>query len=249
MQVKRLAARLREQDWFAVAVELIVVVVGILIALQLDQWADARKERAQERVYLERLRDDLLAEQADARAATRFAENRLEAVDVLEDMADGSLSDGVDTRQTPWAIETATWRSFPKIRAYVYGELQSSGQMGLIHNVELRRKLADHYAIIAHFGRVADDLSAQARFDAATAGLLTRGELAALEATGGDTSKLQTDAARAEAISRQFSTLDAAKRELPGMSQHHLFNLRVIAEMDERLTGLVALIDQELARR
>lgn len=249
MQIKSVAVRLREQDWFAVVIELVVVVVGILIALQLDQWADARKERAQERVYLERLRDDLTAEQADARAAASFARNRLEAVEVLQDLSDGKLDDATDPRQAPWALETATWRSFPKTRAYVYGELQSSGQMGLIHSVELRRKLADHYALIAHFGRVAEDLSAQMRFDAATAGLLFLDELAALEATGGGTANLQTDEARAKAIAQQFQQLDAAKREIPSLSQHHLFNLRVIGEMDERLDQLVALIDQELQRR
>ena len=32
-------------NWFAVAIEFIVVVVGILLAFQITEWADARSDR------------------------------------------------------------------------------------------------------------------------------------------------------------------------------------------------------------
>lgn len=247
MQVKRLAARLREQDWFAVAIELIVVVVGILIALQLDQWATDRAERKLENTYLWRLAGDLRAEQQGVHDAQQFARNRLEAVALLEDMADGQTGN-VDPRRIPWAVETASWRSFPQTTAYVANELRTSGQMNIIQSVELRKDLADHYAQIAHFGRVADDMSAQLRYDASVAGLLSTSELASLEKTGGDIDGLEIDGARADEIVRDFAALGDAHRELPGIAQHHLFNLRVMAEMDGRIDALLAQIDGELKR-
>lgn len=245
MLMRRIADRLRNQDWLAVLVELAVVIVGILLALQVDQWASDRAERGRERAYLWRLAGDLRAEQQGVKDAEQFARNRLEAVALLEDMADGTI-DEPDVRRVPWAVETASWRSFPKTTAYVVTELQTSGQMGLIRSVDLRKGIADHYAQIAHFGRVADDLSAQQRYDAAVAGLLNTGELAALERTGGELEGLAIGDERAGQIVRDFAARPDAQRELPGIAQHHLFNLRVMAEMDERIDRLLAIIDEEL---
>lgn len=44
--------------------------------------------------------------------------------------------------------------------------------MILLQSVELRRMLAEHYQQIEHDARVGEDLSAQRRFEPATAGLL-----------------------------------------------------------------------------
>ena len=41
--LRRLVASARRQDWFAVAVELIVVVAGIFIGLQVANWNEGRK--------------------------------------------------------------------------------------------------------------------------------------------------------------------------------------------------------------
>ncbi len=46
---------LQDRDWVGVAIELAVVVAGILIAFQIDQWGDERERRSEERHLLERL--------------------------------------------------------------------------------------------------------------------------------------------------------------------------------------------------
>ena len=56
---RRLTERLKQHGWFAVGVDLLVVVVGILIALQVDAWAQGRADRRLERVYLQHLKEDL----------------------------------------------------------------------------------------------------------------------------------------------------------------------------------------------
>lgn len=65
------AARMRKADWLSIAGELAIVVFGILIAFQLDRWAEGWS-RAQEReLFVQRL-----AEETDAN------------VDALDDLAD-----------------------------------------------------------------------------------------------------------------------------------------------------------------
>ena len=48
MIIKRMARFIRQHDWSAVIVEIIVVIVGLMLAFQLDRWWEQRGERAQE---------------------------------------------------------------------------------------------------------------------------------------------------------------------------------------------------------
>jgi hypothetical protein len=85
MIFKRAVARLRAQDWVAIAIELAIVIVGVLIATQVANWNVERLERRENQRMLERLSPELrnvLAVYAGARsyyaltrdhAATAFA--------------------------------------------------------------------------------------------------------------------------------------------------------------------------------
>lgn len=55
----RLSHAVREQNWFAVALEIVIVVLGVVIGFQVSAWGQARADRAQERVYLHQLESDL----------------------------------------------------------------------------------------------------------------------------------------------------------------------------------------------
>src|SRR5688572_4608935 len=169
------------QDWVAVAIELIVVVLGILIALEVDQWAQRRQEHDLEKAYLLQLKEDLRTEYGRATDAESWAKDRLKAVEVLNRVATDHAAAAADPAAVLWAIETASWRSFPKGNAFVYDELQSSGHMRLIRSVALRRLLAEHYAKLAIDAWVGEDREAEEKFDQATAGLLNVQELMALE--------------------------------------------------------------------
>ena len=52
--LRRLAEAIREQNWFTVALEILIVVVGIFIGLQANDWNQARIDRELEVRYLER---------------------------------------------------------------------------------------------------------------------------------------------------------------------------------------------------
>lgn len=51
----RAAGRARKADWWAVAGELLIVVVGILIAFQLDRWSEGWRGAKDRSAYLQRL--------------------------------------------------------------------------------------------------------------------------------------------------------------------------------------------------
>ena len=176
-------------------------------------------------------------------AALGFARDRIVAVRVLESLANDSSAPIEQPARIPWAIETASWRSFPRITAFVYRELQSTGAMTLLGSVELRRMLAEHYQQVEHDARVGEDLSGHRRFEAATAGLLTVDELIAVEKASGESFELQISPERARALAAAFAQRHLAIAELPGLAQHHTFNLRVIGDMQRRAGELMELIE------
>ena len=59
MILRRLAESIREQNWFTVLLEVLIVVIGIFVGLQVDDWNRARIEQDEESEYLARLADDL----------------------------------------------------------------------------------------------------------------------------------------------------------------------------------------------
>ncbi len=55
---ERLRRALREQNWFAVALEVVVVVVGVVLGFQVSTWGQGRADLAREAGYLEQLGQD-----------------------------------------------------------------------------------------------------------------------------------------------------------------------------------------------
>ena len=59
MIVRRIVESLKNQHWTSVLIELAIVVLGVFIGLQVDNWNQARGERAAETGYLSGLREDV----------------------------------------------------------------------------------------------------------------------------------------------------------------------------------------------
>src|SRR5210317_1812418 len=60
MILRRISENLRSQNWFAVIVELFIVVIGVFMGLQVQDWNEVRKERIEERELLSRLYEETL---------------------------------------------------------------------------------------------------------------------------------------------------------------------------------------------
>jgi len=243
----RLSGALKRQDWAAVAIELLVVIIGVLVALELNQWAERRETRVLEHSYLIRLKEDLQMERDQADRFTAVVNRRLEAVALLDRLASDPTALVGDPRDVPCALATVSWGSFPPVHNISYLELQNTGRMSLIRSVALRRMLAEHYETLADFALPGLDRTGQNRFESRTAGLLSTSEGIAIERVDGDCQNMApVTPARAEAIARAWAKRRAAIDELPGLAEHHEFNLRVIEGMQKRIDALIALINRQL---
>lgn len=149
MILRRLANSIRQQDWFAVLIEFVVVVAGIFAGLQANEWAQERADRQQERAALERLfyeaesaRDLLDGYVQRTLYLNKLRRNSVQFVDSNVPVPDDEL---------PLKIGINTLAMFPAILpvSVTYDELKSSGQMQLIRSPELRQQIAVFHTDLA----------------------------------------------------------------------------------------------------
>jgi hypothetical protein len=59
MILRRMSAHVREQNWTAIGIELVIVGVGVFLGIQAQAWSSERSDRRLEQIYLQRLLADL----------------------------------------------------------------------------------------------------------------------------------------------------------------------------------------------
>ena len=62
MILRRITANFRRQDWTAVVVELVIVILGVFIGMQVSNWNQDRATNQQSAIFTTRLKADLRAE-------------------------------------------------------------------------------------------------------------------------------------------------------------------------------------------
>jgi hypothetical protein len=144
--LKRVATALRRQDWPTVTVEFLLVVLGVLFALQLDNWNEQRKDRALFRDYLVQL-------QADLRKDVEQAERRIAAAKSLDERAaylisviEGKAAQPIDHNRLVSAVLTAGYAYLDLVNRQTYDELISTGNLRLFPDTALKREVVTYYA-------------------------------------------------------------------------------------------------------
>ena len=94
MLLGRLKNHLSDHNWSALIVDVVVVIVSILVAFQIDRWAEQRRDQHLETEYLQRLRQDLLMEIERMDSALRYAGDRIKAVELLAQAAEDPSASG-----------------------------------------------------------------------------------------------------------------------------------------------------------
>lgn len=147
MILRRVAAAFRRQDWFTVLVETLIVVFGVFIGLQANNWNEARGDRSLARSYVARLRADIELERALwGKTIDYFGTARDYAR-----IAMAGFSAAPETLDEQWLIAlyqaSQIWYAAPN--RSTFDELQSTGRIVTIRDEDLRTLLANHYQRVA----------------------------------------------------------------------------------------------------
>lgn len=80
MLLRRVIEHVKAQNWFAVGIDFLIVVVGVFIGIQVANWNDARRDRAIEALYLDRLQQEIAEFSPQAEADYQSVRDRQERI-------------------------------------------------------------------------------------------------------------------------------------------------------------------------
>lgn len=145
MILRRFMKHVTDQNWFAVGLDVIVVITGIFLGMQVSEWNEGRQNRQLEIEYLERIKADLQKDSDMLEIIYTSAIGSLAQADLLlTALEDEAL---LMEKSTDFArsVREVAWSSFFHPVGTTWNELNASGRLILISSVPLRDGLATHY--------------------------------------------------------------------------------------------------------
>ncbi len=79
MILRRMTKHTKDQNWFAVALDFIIVVVGILLAFQITNWSEGRADAVREQETLIAILEDLRADRDTLKSGLEMAQVNINA--------------------------------------------------------------------------------------------------------------------------------------------------------------------------
>ena len=145
MILRRIANGIKNQDWFVVLIEIFIVVIGIYIGLQVDDWNKARQDRQVEQLYLQELYEDV---QSDRETLTVMIEN---SENILHQMSDFLEQSALETPTWTLAEMNQTLRLIQNMPTVIvarraFENLTGSGDLKLIRSRPLKNALAQYFS-------------------------------------------------------------------------------------------------------
>lgn len=159
MILRRIASSLVRQDWAALFAEFVLVIAGILIALQLDNWNSDRIAKSEEGDYLTRLVVQLEETRAfNEEAITETVDKLAQQDRAYLMLLDGTLTDAA-MPEFEADFQALDYYPQPKTEISVMSELIASGKVSIIRNAQLRAAVTEYQnaidvlelSIVAHF--------------------------------------------------------------------------------------------------
>ncbi len=145
MIFRRLAGHLRHDNWFTVILELVIVVVGLFLAFQLDRWYESQRNKSDLQAHLVSLTEDFTDNETRLISAIGGGMQEMEAAialraEIRKDSPDLSVAE-----LNQLISLTSSLSTFQAVDL-TYRNLISGGMLAELLSSDLKRELAEFYA-------------------------------------------------------------------------------------------------------
>ena len=143
MILRRVIQHVKKQEWTAIAIDFMIVVLGVFVGIQVSNWNAERETKIKSAVFTERLKTDLRGEAWGYEYLILYNKDILaNAERVLSVMADEA--DMSDEQFVISAYRASQYKYNVRQRA-TYDEMISTGSIDLISDQTLRRTAVEIY--------------------------------------------------------------------------------------------------------
>ncbi len=143
MLLRRVTQHIKDQNWFAVFVDFFIVVVGVFIGIQVNNWNESRKDKTASYEYIQRLKSDVqISLDRNQYQISNFKRNIKELNLVLKSLESCALS----TKEEPIfaaGIYNMGKYDLPVMVMRTIDELNSVGKFSIVGNAEIRQLITE----------------------------------------------------------------------------------------------------------
>ena len=137
---RQLASENKFQKYFRYAIgEIVLVVIGILIALSINNWNENRKERNKELIYLNNIKEDIKLNIASLEVFIVTRDETVNSVAIVLEYFNGKQKIDHNTFNFH-NINILEWYPFVQ-HSNTYEELMNSGKFAIISNKSIKNEL------------------------------------------------------------------------------------------------------------
>ncbi len=165
MILQKISKAIREQNYYAVALEFVIVIAGVVIGFQIQDWAQEREIAARERQYLHELLADVrgMIQYMEQLNELRSYETELgEAVEVLQSCP----ADETEWSQVRQTLAVHRIRTAVFVIDGTYEEMVASGALARLEDAELKAQIKRSYALLNNNQREAQSSNQTIAYDA-----------------------------------------------------------------------------------
>ena len=142
MLLRRISQHVHDQNWFAVFIDFLIVVVGVFIGIQVANWNEDRAERALEQEYLERIYFDTVRVIDDLKDNIEWSDDQEKAQSTIINSLERKELNDKDKALFERGLAFFGYYPINDTDLIAIDELQSSGKMNIISSLEIRELIA-----------------------------------------------------------------------------------------------------------
>lgn len=158
MLLRRINEHVKAQNWFAVFLDFLIVVLGVFIGIQVANWNEVRQERQREVHYLDRLDQEFDVIRGRLASGVDVFEGSVRSIDLLltthRMYSQDSTAVLPDGEALGTAVTDITSGRIPAGSPAAFREMVSNGALETLQSDELRQALFayDEFSTIARDG-------------------------------------------------------------------------------------------------
>jgi hypothetical protein len=158
MILGRIRKQVGQQNWFGVAVDLVILILGVFLGIQVSNWNQDRLDRTEGREYRDQLYLDLESNQRDLAFRVRYDGQLLKHAEAALAALDRPAAD----RPGDFIISAyeASNHIPQPVRRSTYDEVQASGMANYLGDRMLKERIANYYVGMATMQRLFDNIPA-----------------------------------------------------------------------------------------
>jgi hypothetical protein len=147
MLLRRVSKHVKDQNWFAVFIDFLIVVLGILIAFQITEWNEGQQTNKREKSILLQLEEEFTviksAIEKQNSLRSEYVENLSELIGILQ--SDEAVADELKIKK---GLESARATGRRPAQSAAYLQLMASGELTMLSSEDLQQSLVNYETLL-----------------------------------------------------------------------------------------------------